>query len=281
VTSLQVLDPVLMPILAIDIANFLRAGHIVATFEAYGRAFIILVTEGLDAGRAAFTAAARGAEVAAEALQDVSKLAKYAAKAAEFLKAVAILGVIADAFILAFAAYEESQQRDELRNAINELFVRRIISKFYEQLCDAIKNEKGLMLSYLVLLGKDGTMPPVMQPAADTIAGLFVTNVHSDWDAVSSESCYQLLATMDKNRGSWTNEDPSHDDAIAKADTGKDSSGTGPATPPIITAPPPVTPGPLPPTKPAVPRPMPSKPLPKKDNCGNPWHKSAEVNVIS
>jgi hypothetical protein len=49
---------------AIDLGMFLTAGHVIATFRAYGRAFVVLVTDGLEAGRAAFRIAAKGAEIA-------------------------------------------------------------------------------------------------------------------------------------------------------------------------------------------------------------------------
>ncbi|KAF8878188.1 hypothetical protein BD779DRAFT_1217980 [Infundibulicybe gibba] len=155
---------------AIDIAKFLAAGHVAATFSAYGRAFITLVTRGFEAGKAAFQAAARGSALAIRALEDGSKVAKYAARASRILKIIAVIGVIADAFILAFALHTEGKQRDSLRGAINDLFVRRIISKFYEQMCIAIKTQDGIMLSYLVLVSDSGEVDPLDQRAADKVS---------------------------------------------------------------------------------------------------------------
>ncbi|KAF8878186.1 hypothetical protein BD779DRAFT_1217895 [Infundibulicybe gibba] len=153
----------------IDIVKFLAAGHVAATFSSYAKAFITLVTRGFEAGKAAFEAAAKSASLAVDFLEDSSKLAKYAARASRVLKIIAVVGVIADAFILAFALYAEAQQRTALRGAINDLFVRRIISKFYEKMCGAIKTQDGLMLSYLLFV-TDTVVLPEDQAAADRVS---------------------------------------------------------------------------------------------------------------
>ncbi|KAF8884346.1 hypothetical protein BD779DRAFT_1537138 [Infundibulicybe gibba] len=202
---------------SIDIVKFLAAGHVAATFSSYAKAFITLVTKGFEAGKAAFQAAAKSASLAIDFLEDSSKLARYAARASRVLKIIAIVGVIADAFILAFALYAEAQQRTALRGAINDLFVRRIISKFYEKMCGAIKTQDGLMLSYLLFV-TDTVVLPEDQAAADRIADRFVTYVTDDWSAITTDACYTLLSDLDASRSSWTNEDPDRASAIQQAD---------------------------------------------------------------
>ncbi|KAF8871918.1 hypothetical protein BD779DRAFT_1574691 [Infundibulicybe gibba] len=201
----------------IDIAKFLACGHVMETFRSYAKAFIVLVTRGFEAGKAAFQAAAKSASLAVDFLEDSSKLANYAARASKVLKIIAVVGIIADAFILAFALYAEAQQRTALRGAINDLFVRRIISKFYERMCSAIKTQDGLMLSYLLFV-TDQEVLPEDQAAADRIADRFIQYVTEDWAAIDSESCYGLLSDLDSSRNSWRNEDPSKASAIEQAD---------------------------------------------------------------
>ncbi|KAF8878179.1 hypothetical protein BD779DRAFT_1474857, partial [Infundibulicybe gibba] len=182
-------------------------GHVMETFRSYAKAFIVLVTRGFEAGKAAFQAAAKSASLAVDFLEDSSKLANYAARASKVLKIIAVVGIIADAFILAFALYAEAQQRTALRGAINDLFVRRIISK----------TQDGLMLSYLLFV-TDQEVLPEDQAAADRIADRFIQYVTEDWAAIDSESCYGLLSDLDSSRNSWRNEDPSKASAIEQAD---------------------------------------------------------------
>ncbi|KAF8878192.1 hypothetical protein BD779DRAFT_1218307 [Infundibulicybe gibba] len=207
---------------AVDITKFLACGHVAETFRSYARAFITLITKGFEAGKAAFQAAARSASLAIDFLEDSSKLAKYASSASKVLKIVSVVGVIADAFILAFSLYEEGKQREALRGAINDLFVRRIISKFYERMCNAIKTQDGLMLSYLLFV-TDKVILPEDQAAADKIATRFVKYVTEDWSEINAESCYELLSKLDSSRNSWVKEDPSRESAIEQAD--QDTSG--------------------------------------------------------
>jgi len=208
----------------IDIGNFLRTGHVLITFKDYAKAFITIFSKGYQAGKAAFSAAAKSAKLAGEILEDGSKLAKYASKAARVLKVIAILGVIADAVLLAYAYFAEKEQRDKLRDAINELYVRRIISKFYTRLCDAIKTQDGMMISYLLMVSDAGTIDPDDQRAADKIANKMVTYIQTDWAAVDSESSLNLLLELDHRRNSWMNEDPTYNDAIKAADDFNESS---------------------------------------------------------
>ncbi|KAF8878184.1 hypothetical protein BD779DRAFT_1676937 [Infundibulicybe gibba] len=202
---------------SIDIIKFLAAGHVAETFSSYAKAFIILVTKGFEAGKAAFQAAAKSASLAVDILEESSKLANYAARASRVLKIISVVGVIADAFILAFALYAESQQRTALRGAINDLFVRRIISKFYERMCSAIKTQDGLMLSYLLFV-TDQKILPEDQAAADKIADKFVKYVTEDWAGITTDACYTLLNDLDASRSSWKNEDPDRASAIQQAD---------------------------------------------------------------
>ena len=90
-----------------------------------------------------------------EALMEGSKVARYAAVASRFLKALAIVGILVDvgtfiyavretnvvhcSFSLALQAITDSEERDNLREAIKELYVTRIITKVYAMMMDTIK----------------------------------------------------------------------------------------------------------------------------------------------
>ncbi|KAG9218111.1 hypothetical protein CCMSSC00406_0010132 [Pleurotus cornucopiae] len=221
----------------IDIANFLRACNLVTVIRAYARAFITLVTEGTEAGARAFRLVSTLIRWGEETLAETSQVAKYAGTASRFLKVLAIVGIFADGFILAFDVsesasdlsgfadaemiiqfYEQKKQKDELDKAIRELYVSRIIAKMYGSMCDAIKTQDGMMLSYLILVGDDGTIDPDDQRAADKIAGKLVDYVKQDWSAITTNSSLDLLVVLDKQRGSWTTDDPSYQDALDDAE---------------------------------------------------------------
>ncbi|KAJ8501853.1 hypothetical protein ONZ45_g12005 [Pleurotus djamor] len=225
----------------IDIGNFLRAVNVVTVVRSYARAFITLVTEGVEAGARAFRVVATAfrwaegmqyiniyilnfwftyailATTLSETLLETSTLARYASNAGRFLKVLSIIGIFADGFILAFDFFEQKKQRDELDKAIRELYVSRIIAKVYAQMCDAVKTQDGLMLGYLILVGDDGTISPDDQRAADKIAGKFVDFVKADWSSINTSSALDLLVVLDKQRDSWVTDDPTYQDAINDA----------------------------------------------------------------
>ncbi|KAJ8516947.1 hypothetical protein ONZ45_g5826 [Pleurotus djamor] len=203
---------------AIDIGNFLRAVGLVTMIRGYARAFITLVTEGVEAGARAFRLASTVFKWAEDGLVEASQVAKYASNAGRFLKVLSIVGIFADGFILAFDLYEQKQQRDELVKTIRELFVSRILAKVYARMCDAIKTEDGLMLSYLILVGDDGSIDPDDQRAADKIANKFVSFVKDDWSGITAASSLDLLVVLDTQRGSYTSDDPKYQDAIKDAE---------------------------------------------------------------
>lgn len=107
------------------VSRLLFAGNRVSVFRSYARAFITWITKGSDAGMAAFRLLSvafkwfgRTTFLIAlsnqmldldatfpllETIVDGGKLARYAANITRFLKALSIVGLFADAFILAFA----------------------------------------------------------------------------------------------------------------------------------------------------------------------------------
>ncbi|KAJ8696995.1 hypothetical protein PTI98_006812 [Pleurotus ostreatus] len=203
---------------AIDIGNFLRAVNLVTVLRSYARAFITLVTEGVEAGMRAFRLVSTVFRWSEETLLETSQLARYAGNASRFLKVLSVIGIFADGFILAFDFFEQKKQKEELDKAINELYVSRIVAKSFARMCDAIKTQDGLMLGYLILVGDDGTISKEDQDAADKIVNKFVEYVKKDWGAITTASSLDLLVVLDKQRGSWTNEDPSYQDAIKNAE---------------------------------------------------------------
>ncbi|KAF9501356.1 hypothetical protein BDN71DRAFT_1426504 [Pleurotus eryngii] len=209
---------------AIDIGNFLRAVNLVTVLRSYARAFITLVTEGVEAGMRAFRLVSTVFRWSEETLLETSQLARYAGNASRFLKVLSVIGIFADGFILAFDVgisthfFEQKKQKEELDKAINDLYVSRIVAKSFARMCDAVKTQDGLMLGYLILVGDDGTISKEDQDAADKIVNKFVEYVKKDWGAITTASSLDLLVVLDKQRGSWTNEDPSYQDAIKDAE---------------------------------------------------------------
>lgn len=107
------------------------------------------------------------------------------------------------------------------------------------------------MLGYLILVGDDGTISKEDQDAADKVKNdssfysnsdlvlksrgnqivkKFVEYVKKDWGAITTASSLDLLVVLDKQRGSWTNEDPSYQDAIKNAE---DQIKTDPPSSPV------------------------------------------------
>ncbi|EMD39522.1 hypothetical protein CERSUDRAFT_111847 [Gelatoporia subvermispora B] len=201
----------------IDIGNVLRAVNIVSIFQGYGRAFITLVTEGWQAGVTAFKAVRAGIKAAVEGLEASSKAARYAATASRWLKTIAFLGLVADAFTLALDAYEQHKQRDELRKAIAQIYVSRISAQFFTDMCNSIKTWNGILMGYLVIAGSD-SVDEATQSAADLIAKKYIEFVQKDWKDITAANALDKLVVLDKKRGSWTTEDPAYDDALKSAE---------------------------------------------------------------
>lgn len=107
--------------------------------RAYARAFITLVTEGTEAGARAFRLVStlirwgEGMQLTPvslailfdvdivlnrpETLAETSQVAKYAGTASRFLKVLAIVGIFADGFILAFDVSESASDLSGLADA--------------------------------------------------------------------------------------------------------------------------------------------------------------------
>ncbi|KAF7429004.1 hypothetical protein PC9H_008242 [Pleurotus ostreatus] len=222
---------------SIKTAILLRAASLMEVLRAYARAFVTLVTEGVEAGLRAFNLAAIAArwvegqhvlthheinltaswdtESVAEATEQV---AGYAANASRYLGFLSIVGILSDGFILVYTYFSEKEQKEELQKAIKELYVSRIVAKVFAQMCDAINTESGLMLSYMILVGDSTKTTSEDQQAADKIADGWVQHVKDAWSEITTTSSLDLLILLDKQRGSWLNDDPSYQDAIAAAD---------------------------------------------------------------
>ncbi|KDQ28479.1 hypothetical protein PLEOSDRAFT_1084197 [Pleurotus ostreatus PC15] len=209
---------------SIKTAILLRAASLMEVLRAYARAFVTLVTEGVEAGLRAFNLAAIAArwveapwdiESVAEATEQV---AGYAANASRYLGFLSIVGILSDGFILVYTYFSEKEQKEELQKAIKELYVSRIVAKVFAQMCDAINTESGLMLSYMILVGDSTKTTSEDQQAADKIADGWVQHVKDAWSEITTTSSLDLIILLDKQRGSWLNDDPSYQDAIAAAD---------------------------------------------------------------
>jgi len=214
----------------LDVTLFLKSGSVMLVMKSYADAFITLFTDGLDAAKLAFKAAGQIADKAVEALVDATRVAKLAQAAGKVLEVVGAFGIIADGAILAFSIYDEAQQRDALRDAINQLYVSRIISKLYDHYCSSINTLYGLCETYMMLAPGS---PYANQAAANTIANRIATFLQDEWKTIDIPSTYDELIWIDKARPTWTNEDPSRDSAIAQAGQGAPSPVKAPPRPPV------------------------------------------------
>ncbi|KAE9391813.1 hypothetical protein BT96DRAFT_1023872 [Gymnopus androsaceus JB14] len=201
---------------AIDIAFFLFSGHVISTFRGYAKAFYLMLTKGIDAGLKAYQAAAKAADSAIDVLKNASKIGKWAKNASRVLKIVAVIGVIADAFILAMAYFEEKKQRDELRAAINELYVRRLISKYYTLMCDTLKSNTTTFEMYINFWDIYPDPTDMQQEMLDMLMTTNINTISKNFADYDAKYCYDLCKALDTN--SWTNEDPSEANAIKQAD---------------------------------------------------------------
>ncbi|KAJ8516941.1 hypothetical protein ONZ45_g5828 [Pleurotus djamor] len=199
---------------AVAVGNLIRVGFLLDAMRALAHAFFTLVTKGLEAGIAAFNVLSttlRWVMGRGQFAEDGVLMAKYLANGTTYLGILSIAGILADGFILAYAYYEEKEQKNELDKAIGELYVTRIIAKVYSKMCDAIKTQDGIMLAYLLNAADD-------PDAAAAIANTLVTNVKNAWTNITTKTALDELIVFDSTRGSWTASDPSYDDAIARAE---------------------------------------------------------------
>ncbi|KAJ8455633.1 hypothetical protein ONZ45_g18890 [Pleurotus djamor] len=196
---------------SVAIGNLIRVGMLLDTMRGFARAFIILVTQGLDAGISAFKfviGAVRWVLEGNQGTTEGAQIASYMSNGTAYLGILSIAGILADGFILAYA---EKEQKAELDKAIGELYVSRIVAKVYSKMCDAIKTQDGIMLAYLL----NATDDP---DAAAAVANTLVTNVKNAWTDITTKTALDELIVFDSTRGSWTASDPSYDDAIARAE---------------------------------------------------------------
>lgn len=71
---------------------------------------------------------------------------------------------------------------------------------------------------------------PASQQMFSQIAGKLVDFVKQDWSAITTNSSLDLLVVLDKQRGSWTTDDPSYQDAL---DDAEDKLKTDPPATPV------------------------------------------------
>ncbi|KAF8623295.1 hypothetical protein AX17_007467 [Amanita inopinata Kibby_2008] len=204
----------------VDLSVILRIGHIIATMKDYAKAFVILGKHGLEAGKAAFAAAAQSAKLVNDILQDDDKLTRYASRSARLLKIVASVGFDPHSFISSISqAANEPEQKERLQRAIQDLYIRRMISLSFERLCDAIMIQDGLMLSYMTYLTGNH------QLHANEMAKMIVNTVSNAWYKIDTPTSVNILAENDSHRSSWTQDDPNPLTAIAEADEMKAQIG--------------------------------------------------------
>lgn len=188
----------------------------------------------------AFTVALRGG---ANALEEAGELFKAASKASSTLstsfetttslgkalrfvktagKVLTALGIVADVALSVIAAVEGAKQRDELRKQIEENFKRRVTVAFLTALASAAVSMNGNIESILLLesmKGKDPKVDKNLQEAIDLLTEPIASSIEEMWDLVSYENVAETWTNLDRNRGSWMDEDPSLKEVITEMET--------------------------------------------------------------
>jgi len=118
------------------------------------------------------------------------------------LGALALMGevlAIVAAILVVFSIIEAAIARDELRDAINELFPQRIKARQAEEQMRVILN----WVSSIEIWLNSGSID------TNTLASLLKGTLQHDYDVWTAQHTYDVLHQFDVSRGSWTNEDPS------------------------------------------------------------------------
>lgn len=205
---------------ALDVHETLRIGHAIATMKDYAKSFVILFKFGLQAGKAVLASSAQSAKLVNDIIQDDEKLIKYASRAGRLLKHVAQRGLDPDQSIaLLSEAANEEEQKDKLRAAIHDLYPRRLVSLFFERLCDAIMLLDGLLLEYMTHLTEG------RQTHADETANLMLKAMMNAWRNIDTATSVNMMAGNDSRRNAWMEDDPNPPDAVRLSDEMKAQIG--------------------------------------------------------
>lgn len=110
-------------------------------------------------------------------------------------------GVLVVAIDAAFDAYEESEQREQLRNGIQEFLPIRTTMKLADAKCAALLTSVQSVSNVLAVLDK---------PTEEEITSLItkvVAKAQTQVDAITPQTITELLKSSDIANNSWTNED--------------------------------------------------------------------------
>ncbi|KAF8630313.1 hypothetical protein AX15_003005 [Amanita polypyramis BW_CC] len=213
---------------AIDISEALYIAHLVVTMKDYARAYVILCKYGLEAGKVAFAEAVQSAQsINGVIINDNEKLMKYALRATWLLKLVAVTSVDPDLCVSGLSNIEdEQQQKQELADIIETLYLRRLDSFFFERLCDAIMIHDGMLLQYLICAANG------LQWRADGYAKSLLDSMKNAWNNIDTATSVEMVSIPDIRRNAWTEVDPPPNSAIKFIDErGPEATPTGPLTP--------------------------------------------------
>ncbi|KAK2464138.1 hypothetical protein APHAL10511_003831 [Amanita phalloides] len=198
---------------AVNVSDILHIAHLVATMRDYARSFVILCKYGLEAGKSAFSVSTQSARLVDDVIRDDEKLIKYASRSANLLRLVATTGLDPDPWVSKFSqATSDEEQKQKLQVAIHELYLRRLVSLYFERLCDAMMLHDGLLLNYLIhLTGMQGLH-------ADETTTLLAKAMMNAWRNIDTATSVNMIAGTDARRDSWIEEDPQSSKAVQLLD---------------------------------------------------------------
>jgi len=142
-------------------------------------------------------------------------------------KVIAWIGVALDALLLILSLIVGAQQKAELQEAIKDLFARRLQMKYFQLQAFVASTFTDATVEYLqtpqnireILEPLGLPEETILQAIENSYAQQgekIATRVSELQKEYNMESTFILLRNMDANRSSWTNEDPSYDEAMAR-----------------------------------------------------------------
>jgi len=190
------------------VVTLLNTGALVAGLDLVGRGFVRILRGAFAEGVAMIGAGVRTGRLLATNVElgaDASRFVRIFRAGARVL---AVISVVLDAIVLIYQAIEGARQREELRNAITELFARRLNVKTLEQQVFNVESYQGEVQGYMatanILQPGPGT-DQILQQFADTI----IQHIKDGMAKITDQTVYDQLHNQDVASNAWTNEDPS------------------------------------------------------------------------
>lgn len=210
------------------VIQLMRSNALYVSARLTMKAFTVALRGGVNALEEA-TELFKAASKASSALSTSFETTTSVGKALKFVKTtgkvLTALGIVADVALSVIAAVEGAKQRDELQKQIQENFKRRVSVAFLTALASAAVSMNGNLESILLLesmKGKDPSVDKNLQQAIDLLTEPIAGDIEDLWELISYEDVAGTWTQLDRNRGSWTDEDPHLKRVIAEMEAEED-----------------------------------------------------------